>query len=485
MSSAPNNITRLPTANVTAIETRDALAKEERARANELAVNDDREMLPQRDDEARRELALEGADDETFSLVPMPQPDHNWSYMLISFGIVVLLPLCLLGMYFLFLATPQYFAEFRFSVTEVTPSAGPLGGGASGGTTASAVASAMGGHGAAVGGGSAQNFVVIDYLKSRQVVDELSQTVDVREIYSRPEIDWPNRFDRSRSTEHLVRYWNKMVWANYDPLTGLASVEIKAFRPDDALTIANQLVTLSETLVNKIAKRAEEDAVKFAEQEVVRAKASLDKARAAMAEFREKEGVIDPIPSVVSGNTQLIGTLRGSVSQLEADYDTIRRQNLSETAPSVLALKSRVQAAREQLALRRARSLRQPLRPQCPGGRRRPVRVTRYGSAICAGDPAHVVAIPRPCTGQRGGPASLSHALRSPSTTRKCRRPARPPVDDARRLRARIDLVHRPAQRALALEQSRLSESNLRHRTRFLAHDEATPGTRQHLARGA
>lgn len=350
MSSAPNNITRLPTANVTAIETRDALAKEERARANELAVNDDREMLPQRDDEARRELALEGADDETFSLVPMPQPDHNWSYMLISFGIVVLLPLCLLGMYFLFLATPQYFAEFRFSVTEVTPSAGPLGGGASGGTTASAVASAMGSHGAAIGGGSAQNFVVIDYLKSRQVIDELSQTVDVREIYSRPEIDWPNRFDRSRSTEHLVRYWNKMVWANYDPLTGLASVEIKAFRPDDALTIANQLVTLSETLVNKIAKRAEEDAVKFAEQEVVRAKASLDKARAAMAEFREKEGVIDPIPSVVSGNTQLIGTLRGSVSQLEADYDTIRRQNLSETAPSVLALKSRVQAAREQLA---------------------------------------------------------------------------------------------------------------------------------------
>ncbi|MHC2017675.1 hypothetical protein [Methylobacterium sp. CM6247] len=350
MSSAPNNITRLPTANVTAIETKDALAKEERARANELALNDDREMLPQRDDEARRELALEGADDETFSLVPMPQPDHNWSYMLISFGIVVLLPLCLLGMYFLFLATPQYFAEFRFSVTEVTPSAGPLGGGASGGTTAAAVASAMGSHGAAVSSGSAQNFVVIDYLKSRQVIDELSQTVDVREIYSRPEIDWPNRFDKSRSTEHLVRYWNKMVWANYDPLTGLASVEIKAFRPDDALTIANQLVTLSETLVNKIAKRAEEDAVKFAEKEVVRAKASLDKARAAMAEFREKEGVIDPIPSVVSGNTQLIGTLRGSVSQLEADYDTIRRQNLSETAPSVLALKSRVQAAREQLA---------------------------------------------------------------------------------------------------------------------------------------
>jgi capsular polysaccharide transport system permease protein len=350
MSSAPNNITRLPTARTTALESKEAVAKEERARANELAVNEDREMVPRRDDEARRELALDGAEDETFSLVPLPQPDHNWSRTLISFGIVVLLPLCLLGLYFLFLATPQYFAEFRFSVTEVTPSAGPLGGGGSGGTTAAAVASAMGGHGGAVSGGTAQNFVVIDYLKSRQVVDELSQNVDIREIYSRPEIDWPNRFDKSRSTEHLVRYWNKMVWANYDPLTGLATVEIKAFRPDDALTVANQLVTLSENLVNKIAKRAEEDAVKFAEQEVVRAKAGLDKARAAMAEFREKEGVIDPIPSVVTGNTQLIGTLRGSVSQLEADYDTIRRQNLSESAPSVLALKSRVQAAREQLA---------------------------------------------------------------------------------------------------------------------------------------
>ena len=350
MSSAPNNITRLPTARATALESKEVVAKEERARASELAVNDDRELVPRRDDEARRELALDAGEDETFSLIPLPQPEHNWSHTLLSFGVVVLLPLCLLGLYFLFLATPQYFAEFRFSVTEVTPSAGPLGGGGSGGTTASAVASAMGGHGAAAGGGTAQNFVVIDYLKSRQVVDELSQSVDVREIYSRPEIDWPNRFDRSRSTEHLVRYWNKMIWANYDPLTGLASVEIKAFRPDDALTIAKQLVTLSENLVNKIAKRAEEDAVKFAEQEVVRAKAGLDKARAAMAEFREKEGVIDPIPSVVSGNTQLIGILRGSVSQLEADYDTIRRQNLSESAPSVLALRSRVQAAREQLA---------------------------------------------------------------------------------------------------------------------------------------
>lgn len=350
MSSAPNNITRLPTARATALEPKEVLAKEERARANELAVNDDREMVPRRDDEARRELALDAAEDETFALVPLPQPEHNWSRTLLSFGILVLLPLCLLGLYFLFLATPQYFAEFRFSVTEVTPSAGPLGGGGSGGSTAAAVASAMGGHSAAAGGGTAQNFVVIDYLKSRQVIDELSQSVDVREIYSRPEIDWPNRFDRSRSTEHLVRYWNKMIWANYDPLTGLASVEIKAFRPDDALTIANQLVTLSENLVNKIAKRAEEDAVKFAEQEVVRAKANLDKARAAMAEFREKEGVIDPMPSVVTGNTQLIGTLRGSVSQLEADYDTIRRQNLSESAPSVLALRSRVQAAREQLA---------------------------------------------------------------------------------------------------------------------------------------
>ncbi|CAA2137458.1 hypothetical protein [Methylobacterium bullatum] len=350
MSSAPNNITRLPTARATALESKEAVTKEERARSSELAVNDDREMVPRRDDDARRELALDAGEDETFSLIPLPHPEHNWSRTLLSFGIVVILPLCLLGLYFLFLATPQYFAEFRFSVTEVTPSAGPLGGGSSGGTAASAVASAMGGHGGAVSGGTAQNFVVIDYLKSRQVVDELSQSVNIREIFSRPEIDWPNRFDKARSTEHLLRYWNKMIWASYDPLTGLASVEIKAFRPDDALTIANQLVTLSENLVNKIAKRAEEDAVKFAEQEVVRAKANLDKARAAMAEFREKEGVIDPIPSVVSGNTQLIGTLRGSVSQLEADYDTIRRQNLSESAPSVVALKSRVQAAREQLA---------------------------------------------------------------------------------------------------------------------------------------
>ena len=352
MSSSPNNVARLPTSKVSLLQSKEATVKEERSRANQLAVNDDRELAAEREDLSPRELALDSGEVDTLSLVSFPEANSRWRLALISFAIVVVIPVFLLAIYLFGFASPQYYAEFRFSVTEVTPTSGPLGGPAASGAggAAAALAGAMSGHASSMSGGGTQNYVVVDYLKSRQVIDELSQKVDVRELYSRPEIDWLNRFNKSASVEALVRYWNKKINTNFDPMTGLASVEIMAFRPDDAVTIASQLVTLSEALVNKISKRAEEDAVKFAEDEVVRAKANLKTARDAMADFREKEGVIDPIPSVVTNNTQLISSLRGSVSQLEADYDTIRRQNLNESAPSVISLKSRVQAAREQLS---------------------------------------------------------------------------------------------------------------------------------------
>jgi capsular polysaccharide transport system permease protein len=261
----------------------------------------------------------------------------------------------LVAIYYYFFAADQYVAEFKFAVMEsspVLPGIPPP-------TTATSPTAAHGGGGlpmmaggaSMMGGSSAtmQNYVVTDYLLSRQVVNELQNRIKIRSLYDSPRArdDLWARFDQSLPMERFVRYWKRMVTATYDPITGLAVVAVSAFSPEEALLIANTMVALSEDLVNTIAKRPQLDSVRFAEGEVKRAEERLKRAREAMTEYRLQEGVIDPA-GALSINIALIQTLRGQLVQLQADLASlISRQN--PNSPAADTLRSRLAATKDQL----------------------------------------------------------------------------------------------------------------------------------------
>jgi capsular polysaccharide transport system permease protein len=141
-----------------------------------------------------------------------------------------------------------------------------------------------------------------------------------------------------------------MVTSHYDQVTGIAVAQVKAFRPEDALLIANTLVKLSEELVNKIANRTQNDAVHFAQREVDRAEERLKVIRAKITEYRNKVGVIDPATSVVASNSSLTQGLKATLAQLETQMQTLRLQNLQPNAPAMITLQNQVNSTKAQLA---------------------------------------------------------------------------------------------------------------------------------------
>ena len=315
--------------------------------------------LPAKADGKRAAGALALADVNTPTVWPegeatflLPtQVINTWIGPIIALAVVVIVPLVVLAIYLFGFAAPQYQAEFRFSVTEVqTPNSGgsttPDPAAGPGGMMAMASA-ALGGGG--VHSGSQQNYVVIDYIKSRQVIEELSKRMSLEEIYSRPAIDWWMRFDPEKSRERLLDYWSSMVTTTYDPMTGLAKVEVVAFTPQDAYKIAEALVELSEALVNDISGRSRADAVRFAENEVARARAELEQRRADLAAFRVKEGVIDPTPGAVTTNIQVGAALQTTLAQLQADFATLKQQNIDERSPASQSVLARINATKQQL----------------------------------------------------------------------------------------------------------------------------------------
>lgn len=256
--------------------------------------------------------------------------------LLLSFILCVVLPTALIAGYYYLMAADQYVSQFKFAVIEsnpVLPGIPPS-------MTTTSPSAQMGGGGAmtlmAAAGGSMmmpganatmQNYVVTDYLLSRQIVEELQKKINIRALYdsATAKDDLWARFDVKLPMERFVRYWNRMVTATYDPMTGVADVTIRAFAPQDALLIAESMVTLSEDLVNAIAKRPQVDSVRFAEGEVKRAEVRMERAREALKDYRLQEGVIDPT-GALSTNIALVQALRSQLVQQQADLASLLSQ---------------------------------------------------------------------------------------------------------------------------------------------------------------
>ena len=293
--------------------------------------------------------------DEGLEVPPLPAASGQPPLTLwLSFLVFVALPTLIVAIYFLFFASKQYQTEFRFEVTQGTPAVPgtPPNGSSSSGSSSSSSGSNMlaaltGSQGTSIA--TAQNYVVVDYLQSPQAVADLEKRINVRALYTRPSIDIFSRFNPKKSDEYFDKYWTKMVTADFDPMTGIATARVKAFTPQDAKLIADTLASQSEDLVNNIINKPNMEAVKAAEQEVATDEQRVRDVRGRLAAYRNSAGVIDPTQSVVPTNVQLVGSLRPNVIQMESQLNAMKAQGLG-SSPAASVIEARLAATRQQLA---------------------------------------------------------------------------------------------------------------------------------------
>ena len=252
---------------------------------------------------------------------------------LLSFVVVVLVPVTLAGAYYFFIASDQYIAEFRFALRSVEPVR----------TDPSAIFQGS----AASSPIGVDSYAIAQYLGSRDIIDDLGKTLDLREMFSRSEADWVARLPRPVSIEELVRYWKNQVDAFFDATNGTIVVRARAFTPDDALKLAQGIFASSERLVNDLSARARRDTLRNSEKEVRRADRRLKTALARLNEFRDREGIIDP-RKTADATQALAGRIRDEVVRADTELATLKHYMRAE-APSVKMLEARIQSLRDQL----------------------------------------------------------------------------------------------------------------------------------------
>ncbi|MGH1569879.1 capsule biosynthesis protein [Methylobacterium sp. P31] len=249
-------------------------------------------------------------------------------------GLFVLLPTLVIGLYLFGFASNQYVAEAQFAVRgNVEPMEN---------ISLGQYTNLIQKH------NSQDSFIVSDYIGSQTMVEALEKSVGISKMFSRPEADFWTRFDPSDPIEDLTKYWRKHVEAHIDSISGVIRLSVRAFTPEDALTIAREVVKRSEALINDISKRAQADMVAQAQADATTAQERLRKAHLALQTFRNQWGVIDPIKTA-EGTLTTLTLLRKERLKAENDLQVLRSSNLDERSRSIQTLVANIAAIDQQM----------------------------------------------------------------------------------------------------------------------------------------
>jgi capsular polysaccharide transport system permease protein len=252
---------------------------------------------------------------------------------IMAFILIVVIPTFLSAIYFYGIAANQYVTELRLgvraadaqrndatSIFQGTPSASYIG---------------------------LESNVVVQYIQSREIVDALQKTINLRQIFSTDKADYWSRLNPSASIEELVEYWKKHVDPYFDMTTGTISVRVRAFSPAAAELIGNEIISHSEQLVNELSQRARSDFVKQSQEEVARAEERLRKARLGLLAYQNQERILDP-KKEADASLLLIGKLREELARSRTEAATARAY-VNENSPSLRATENRIRAIEQQL----------------------------------------------------------------------------------------------------------------------------------------
>jgi len=139
-------------------------------------------------------------------------------------------------------------------------------------------------------------YPVHDFILSRDALKALDDSLQLKKTYSSSGIDFLNRFgiDWDDSFEALYKYYSKRVTIDYDSASSITTLKVSGFSAKEVYVINNQLLRMSEDLINKLNDRAREDVIGYATREEKAAEVIAKDAALALSAFRNSQGIVDP-----------------------------------------------------------------------------------------------------------------------------------------------------------------------------------------------
>lgn len=269
------------------------------------------------------------------SSVKKPKINRIAKYFDPLFWLFVVLPTIVLAIYYGFIASDVYTSESKFVIRSPNQ------------RSASGIGMVLQNIG--FNASSDDSYLVRDYLSSRDAVQNLKAKLDIQTKYSAKSVDVVSRFGtiKEPTFENFYEYFNKKIKVVYDPASSISSLQIEAYTAKDAQNINEELLKMSEDVINRINNNAKNDILAASEKEVQEAQEVSAKAAEALAKYRVKNDVFNP-----EGQSaivlQEISKLQDALIQTETQLTQARE--ITPENPQIKAMETHIKSLKKSIA---------------------------------------------------------------------------------------------------------------------------------------
>lgn len=253
------------------------------------------------------------------------------------FGAIVIAPTVMALIYFGLIASPIYISRSSFVVYSPNQQASQ--------SSLVSLLSTLGGRNST---DAAET--ISTYTTSWSALTALNEKFNLRSIYGSRGIDIFNRFGGVfypfTSTVRLWRYYQHMVSDGLDASSGISTLVVKAYTPEDAEKINAFLLAKGQDIVNELNKNARERAVSYAQQDVDSAKQKFQKATLALANYRNGQMVFDPATETGS-QINLIEQLESKLINATVELNSLEAH--APANPQISTLRTTISSLKAQI----------------------------------------------------------------------------------------------------------------------------------------
>lgn len=252
---------------------------------------------------------------------------------------IVLIPSLLCLGYFGLWASPMYISEVKFAVKS-----------AEGGTSNFNLMTTL----FRVPTASLQDAMVVEeFLKSNDAFYAADRELDLIKHYTDQSYDLISRLSFAPTIDDIASFWNNVTKINVNQDSNVITFEVRAYTPEMAQNINEEVLHISEDLVNSMNERAKEDMLQLADLEVAEARDRLTVAQDALRDFRNKNQDLD-LKATAAGMQSLVIELESQAALLRTQIAEQSRYT-DRDAPALKALRDRLVGVEEQIERERSR----------------------------------------------------------------------------------------------------------------------------------
>ena len=262
--------------------------------------------------------------------------DKVFSYLILAaFIVYFVIPISSSVIYFGFIATPQYESEIRFIVRSSVPL-----------LTRDRYASGNAEPKAKIVQDTA---VILNYLASPAVIEDLAAEIDLRRYFGRREIDYLSRLAPNATQEEVLDYWEGQYTSSVNPKSGIVELSVRAFSGEEAYNLLLTVVNLAEQRVNRLNTAMWENLTVASQQDLDTATLELERLRTEMRDRQNEYGIFD-VDLAANSLIDILTNVRTELAKVQTQRLSLI-ESISPESPRIELLDKKIAALEFQAKL--------------------------------------------------------------------------------------------------------------------------------------